>query len=490
MQWAYYTDSLQTNTQIQVTWKLLQGLDDAAPTTLATATANTQEKAPDLRYIPTIYTQQDTYLVGYYNNTPLTTIPIYIVKNNKIVVNETGFYELKLSAYGRTNESSDRAIWKDVANDVSTTFTNIDWDTNSGWNKNSFRTVGLNQYATIGLEPFSNFSFDTGKSIEIEFESEKVTNDDDVLIRIGSASTGARIEITPDTATLYNNANAEVIHTNYKANERIKLCFVLNRVPENVEDSTSDSGLAYIINNGILERGAPAQGQSFQTAGNIKIGGSTSGVRVYNIRSYNYSVSYTDAYNNFLYDSEDKATVAERNNILDAGGNISFDLCKNKIDTILISGNLANVINKDADKDGSTTDVTIERFCPSDASKNFKINNVQIRKHGQSTLNYPITSMKFWMNKAKSGATPTYELTSQAGLLLNKNRYIAKANTDVLKGISIVQEGKSSVPANKFVLQANYADSSGVHNGALQRLIQVTWFNALIDGEYKLRTAP
>ena len=265
MQWAYYTDSLQTNTQIQVTWKLLQGLDDANPVTLATATANTQEKAPDLQYIPTIYTQEgtDTYIVGYYNNTPLVTLPIYIVKNNKIIVNETGFYELKLSAYGRTNDSSDKSVWTDTINNISTTFTNVDWSTNSGWYKNSFRTSGLTQYATVGLEPFSNFSFDTGKSIEIEFESEKVASDDDVLIRIGSASTGARIEITPDTATLYNNANAEVIHTNYKANERIKLCFILNRVPENQEDSTSDSGLAYIINNGELERGAPAQGQSF-----------------------------------------------------------------------------------------------------------------------------------------------------------------------------------------------------------------------------------
>jgi len=47
-----------------------------------------------------------------------------------------------------------------------------------------------------------------------------------------------------------------------------------------------------------------------------------------------------------------------------------------------------------------------------------------------------------------------------------------------------------AIPSNKFVLQANYADSSGVHNGGLLRLIQDTWYNALIDGEYKLRTAP
>lgn len=94
---------------------------------------------------------------------------------------------------------------------------------------------------------------------------------------------------------------------------------------------------------------------------------------MYNIRSYNYSITYTDAYNNFLFDSEDKATVAENNNILDAGGNISFDLCKNKITTLLISGDLSNILSGQTDKSDSTTDVTIEMFNPFDSTKNFKL---------------------------------------------------------------------------------------------------------------------
>ena len=89
--------------------------------------------------------------------------------------------------------------------------------------------------------------------------------------------------------------------------------------------------------------------------------------------------------------------------------------------------------------------------------------------------------MKFWLNKSKSGIVPVYESTQQQGLFLNKNRYVMKSADD---------QGKPSIPANKFVLQANYADSSGVHNGGLERLIQYTWFNARIDGEYKLRTEP
>ena len=75
-------------------------------------------------------------------------------QNNRIVVNEAGFYELKLSAYGRTNDSNVKDVWINDAGDVSTTFTGIAWNTNSGWYNNSFRTSGTSEYATINFQPF------------------------------------------------------------------------------------------------------------------------------------------------------------------------------------------------------------------------------------------------------------------------------------------------------------------------------------------------
>jgi hypothetical protein len=135
LQWGYYTDSLQTNTSIPVTWKLLVGEDDANPLVLGQATANSQEKAPTLQFIPTIYTQDgtNTYIAAYYGNTQLAIYPIYIVKNTKITVNETGFYELKMSAYGKTNDSSTKDTWEDTTGNVNTSFLGVAWNVNSGW---------------------------------------------------------------------------------------------------------------------------------------------------------------------------------------------------------------------------------------------------------------------------------------------------------------------------------------------------------------------
>lgn len=475
LQWGYYTDAEQTDTQIPVVWRLYESDEDQNPDVLASTTANSRQRATDLSWIPAIFSQYDeasnplSYLRATYGNVELIKIPVQIVQNPDINVYETGMYALKLSAYGKTNDSSDKTRWEDTEHSITTTFTNILWNPNSGWYDNAFRTLGVSSYATINHNPFADFSTTNGKTIEIEFETEKVINDNDILVRFGSENS-ARIEITPTEATLYNNANNAVIHTNYKANERLKLQFILNP-----QSDTIESGLIYIVTNGILERAATGSGSSFVSSGPIKIGGSTSGIKVYNIRIYNYAITYTDAYNNYIYDSADKLQIITRNQVLDSSNTISFDACKNKLDTILISGNLTNILSGQTDKDGSTTDVTIERICPYDPSKNFKINGVQIRKHGQSTLNYPITSMKFWLNKSKAGTQPVFELVPEDKIQYGKNRYRMK---------------DSSIPANKFVLQANYADSSGVHNGALQRLMQSSWYNALIDGEYKLRTLP
>lgn len=487
--WAYYTDRDTTQQTVDIEWAIRTesttepGVYTYSPITIIRG----QNNAPSepLKFIPDFYTTskegsitRETYLVSLLNGQEVDVFPLNIVESS-LQVRETTGYNLKLTAFGRSNTSPDKDQWIDPSNNVTTTFTNIAYDNNSGWNDNAFVTSGTTQYAIINYNPIPknyNLSGD-GKTIEIDFKPEKVVNDGDVLIIIGDVN-GGHIKITTNEAGLYNGVNpVKYCHTNYKANERIKLTFVFNPVNVGV-----DSNLFFIINNGILERAGIYGNASDYTSpnSNIKIGGSQSGVRVYNIRAYNKALTSQEALNNYIYDCDNKAEVINRNDIY-LSSVIDYTKVKNKIDTILITGDLTAILTQGSTKDESESTVTFKRECITDPTKNFTVTNGMARKHGQSTLNYPITSIKLWTNKsATTGVATTIDLSeSQRAEGLNKNRYIMKPG---------------AIPANKFVLQANYADSSGTHNGALLRLIQDTWYNAnfgtVENPIYRLRTAP
>ena len=466
LKWGYYTDQLQNRTSIPVTWRLQYSNEDII---VGTIVANKGKESDDLTFVPNIYTLENdyAYLVAYYEQLEIARFPI-VIERSSLNVYETPVYDLKLSAYGKTN-SALNTTWKDIVHNAEVEFTGIRWDSNCGWYNNSFRVSGTNSYAVVDYKPLDNNPA-AGRTIEVEFEIEKVVNTNDVVIQFGDNS-GGHIDIMPDKAVFYDSGGMSRIYTNYKANERTKLAFILNE-----DNNDVDSTLLFIVNNGILERGASGAYNFFNGTGKIKIGGSESGVRVYNMRVYDRAITYTDAYNNYAYDSDNKSEIINRNNVVDQSNfQIDYGLCCNKIDTILISGDLTNILSSGKDKEGSITDVTIERFSPFDTSKNFRCEGCMARKHGQSTLNYPIASIKFWLNKSVNGAVPIFTCEGQQALGLSKNRYVMK---------------DGCIPANKFVLQVNYADSSGVHNGSIQRLIQSSWWSTKIDNEYKLRTIP
>lgn len=470
--WSYYTDQIQNQQSIPITWAIKRIVDEETSYTTISTDTGTKSKVNTFTFIPatSILASEGACLVALYNGIEIESWPIIIAASSLTVSEATG-YDLKLTAYGRSNSSPTRNIWQDATNNVDVTFSGVSWDSTSGWDNNSFFTIGETSYAAVNYVPFPNNFGSLGKTIEIEFKSEQVNDDNDVIIDIGTSSAG-RITITPVKATVWLNGT-EVVSTHYKANERIKLAFIFNKTA-----NEQDGNLVYIINNGILERaaGIGTVASYVSATGIFKIGGSQSGVRVYTIRAYPIALNYTEAYNNFVYDSDNKAEIISRNDIVNNGA-IIYEECSKKIDTILIEGDLSDILSRDTTKKDSESTVNITRTCLTDSTRNFSIVNGKIRKHGQSTLNYPITSLKIWFNKsADDSLNPTVTLSSvQAAMGLNKNRYIMK---------------KGAIPSNKFVLQANYADSSGANNGTMERLIHDTWYNAVIDGEYKLRTAP
>ena len=117
--------------------------------------------------------------------------------------------------------------------------------------------------------------------------------------------------------------------------------------------------MVYIVNNGILERASGGSGIIFtNSTGKITIGKSNSGIRLFNLRVYNRALSYTDAYNNYVYDSDSKGSIIAKNNVV-VNNAIDYDLCVNTIDTFLISGDLSKILNPAYDKNQSNSDARI-----------------------------------------------------------------------------------------------------------------------------------
>lgn len=485
-EWSFYSDSISQDS-LPITWAF-QYLDGEQIKYDNISTATASKKAVNkFRCIPDrAYTElQQPRLVALFNGVEVDSWPMKI-QQSSLSVSETPTYALKLNAFGRSNSepTDSKAHWKDDAHLIDTVFTGVSWDTKSGWVDNAFFTIGEDSYAMVktkignewvNYKPFPSDFGDTGKTIEIDFKSEQVNDDDDILIDLGLNIKG-RITITPTKASVLVGGH-EIISTHYKANERIKLAFIFNK-----QNFGNDSGLIYIMNNGIMERSAEIGTIDNYTDNRdayFKIGGSQSGVNVYMVRIYNYALTYEQAYNNFVFDSSDRAEIISRNKILDASGNIVYDELAKNIDTILIEGDMTNLLVQGPTKDNVTCDIT--RFCVADKTKSFVCHNGMARKHGQSTLEYPVVSLKIWFNKsAQADVVPRFEPSdTQKALGLNKNRYVMK---------------NGAIPCNKFVLQANYADSSGANNGSLERLIQDCWYNANFgtysDPIYRLRTAP
>jgi hypothetical protein len=296
------------------------------------------------------------------------------------------------------------------------------YDDRSGWTDNALFVQGRNTTAVVNYNPLSaDHDLEAlGKTIEIDFTPVKSDNDSDVLIRIGNVERG-HIDIKPNGAYLYiGNSTVDTIHTNYKVGERQKLAFVFNK---SNGSELYTNGLVYIINNGILERAAGMATATSYTAndGNITIGGSASSVKVYSIRIYDKPLTYQQELNNYIFDAADKSSVISRNEIF-KNEQLDFDLVKNKIDSILIEGlsdakynGLNLILSPSTSKEDSETTVNIKRTCISDDTKSFYVQKAMIRKHGQSTINYPITALKFWLNKSATvGDTPSFVEQSES----------------------------------------------------------------------------
>ena len=369
---------------------------------------------------------------------------------------------MHFDALGKSNNSQDRDTWTDGK--YTATLAGFNYNNTSGWVDGRLE---MNEGSSlfINLAPLAGSPVSTGKTIEMEWSTKDVSNDNAVIFDLRGAN-GVGLLVTATKVSL-TSQNGTVIETEYKSDENVRVGFVINRA-----SGVTEQRLSYIYANGILSRCtawdlADDYSSDKQLLIQAPVGASVS---LKSIRVYDAALTADNMLNNYILyrDSvSDMMEVYDRNDIYEAGTvSFSTDKLSGRLPIMIVTGDIPTLENT-SDKDTQIV-VDIEYINLQDQSKSFKMEGAAMRPQGTSSMGYPKKNFRIYTNKLDS--TIVY---NASGEVIPDRMYSFKDNAQ---------------PVDCWCLKADYAESSGTHNTGIARLWNSALYNAQIDGEYKLRT--
>lgn len=354
----------------------------------------------------------------------------------------------ELKADGKSNNDTDKDIWKSDIGNVSVNFENVGWNVTqktfiisgadsgneikkqyaigTGWitddsGRTALRLSG-DARATVDFKPFAEDWTESGKTIELEFAIRDVNNRDAVVISCMNNNVG--FKVTADTASLIRNNNP-LVECKYVDGEKIHVAFVVERQVMN--DHVVRLVTSYL--NGVLSSASTfADNDSiFQNpAVDISIGSSDCSIDMYMMRFYDVALTNNELRDNYIADCMDAELVAD--NDIYSNGAIEYNKLENKIPIMRITGELPS---KKADSN--------------------------VKKGGRD---YPVDIVYTNMNSVpviKDSALIHVQGTSSEG-------YIRK-NWDIDFDTEY-QPMTDQLPTDYFTMKADYAEATGTHNTA------------------------
>lgn len=337
-------------------------------------------------------------------------LPVKITVNNasydmssnvaisSIGVSEIADAKLNLRAFGRDNGAMDREQW--IYGAYSTTFDGLYWNAQSGWVDN---TLIINSGATVSIDymPFEKDPMSSGKTIEVEFATRNVIDNDGVILDLTNTD-GHGLLITASEAKLVTSDN-KIVSTKFKAEEQNRISFVINR-----RESGNNAGFVFIYVNGILS-GAAEYGSTttIRVTKNIVFSGS-SDILLKQIVIYDKPLSSDEILNNqILYrDSiSEMLSIYNRNNVTTDDGQLSPEKLVNTLPVMYFTGLdetrgipfLETQTGKAATKIDTYFDIDYENA--QDKTFNFSLKYARVRIQGTSSSYYPRKNYRFYSNK-------------------------------------------------------------------------------------------
>ena len=357
---------------------------------------------------------------------------------------------INFDASQKSNNSSDRETWTDGT--YTGTLAGFNFNNASGW-VNGRLEMNAGASFSIDLSPLAGSPTTTGKTIELEWSTKNVIDDNEIICDLRTNGTG--ILITATKVSLVSD-NGVVIETEYKSEENVRVGFVINKAT-----GTSNQHMSFIYTNGIVSRCETwAVADSYTSSAQLVFNSSAKvQVSLKQIRVYDMALSSDQMLNNYTIYRDTVAEMMEiydRNDVYISGtATFSPDKMMSRLPVMIVTGDIPTLENT-SDKDTQII-VDIEYTNLQDPTRSFTMKNAAMRPQGTSSMGYPKKNFRIYTRK--NDGTILYDSN---GREVKNKLYAFKAG---------------SQPVDCWCLKADYAESSGTHNTGIARL----WNKALYD---------
>ena len=358
------------------------------------------------------------------------------------------------NAIGKSNNSSDKNTWS--YGDITATLEGFNWNNNSGW-VNDRLEMNAGSSITFNYAPLAGVPTSTGKTIEMEWSTKNVIDDNAVICDLRGID-GTGILITATKVSLYSKGGV-VINTEYKSDENVRVGFVINK-----SRNSTYQKLSFIYANGIISRCESwAETDSYTSSKELKFTATSNAeISLKAIRVYDAALTPDEMLNNYILyrdNVDEMLSVYDRNDVY-VKGTTTFDPEKmvNRLPVMIVTGNIP-VLENASDKNTQIT-VDIEYTNMQDPTKNFRMEGAAMRPQGTSSMGYPKKNFRIYTRKLDSTKVYDYE-----GKLIEDKLYAFKDGAQ---------------PVDCWCLKADYAESSGTHNTGIARMWNDALYNARV----------
>lgn len=388
-------------------------------------------------------------------------IPLEIKDSNISIAEITNGLDFNFDAKGKSNTSSDRDVYN--YGNYTGTLTGFNWNATSGWVDNILKLNAGNKIA-FDIAPLKEDAMKTGKTFEFSIKSTSVFDDDVVLCNL--TTDGAGIKITASNIIVTTEAG-KTIKVSYNSEEFVKFDVVINR-----REGSTNKGLLFIYANGILSAAINVVASDYIRSNEQLSFAATDKAKldIKQIRIYNVPLNSDQVLNNYILyqdSTSDMTKLYNKNNILSADGT-TFDTEKlaAQCPVMIITGNIPVLENTSNKKEQIIVDVNYINM--QDPTKSFTMKGAAMRPQGTSSMSYPKKNFKLYTHQVDNTEVYDYQ-----GNKVEDKLYAFKDNAQ---------------PVDVWCMKADYAESSGTHNTGIARLWNKVMYDAVIDGEHKLRT--